>query len=103
LAFDIHEYAAQSAHMPIQVRRFGALQIGEKASDPGSEMFFEYLLVGAFGRRELAVHDTRHDFAQRRGMILGLDIAFRAFDAKRCEIGAQPRQRTLVQETSEIV
>ena len=30
-------------------------------------------------------------------MILGLGIALDAFDAKRSEIGAQPRQRTLVQ------
>jgi len=58
--------------MPIQVRRFGALQIGEKAPDPGDEMFFEYLLVGAFGRRERAAYDTSHDCEQYCGMLLWL-------------------------------
>jgi len=36
-------------------------------------------------------------------MVLGFVISFGALDAQRGQVSAQPRQRTLVQETGEIV
>ena len=55
------------------------------------------------GAGKLAADEARHDLAQGRGVILGLAIALDALDAERAEIGAQPRQRALVQEAGQIV
>ncbi len=53
--------------------------------------------------REAAGRKARHDLAQRRRMILGLEIVLDPLDAERGEIVAQARQRALVEKTGQIV
>ena len=50
------------------------------------------------GAGKRAARESRHDLAQGRGVILRLVVALDAFDAERCEILPQPRERTLVEE-----
>jgi hypothetical protein len=87
----------------VKDRVLAALQIGEEAADPRCEMLFEEVAIGSIRPGQLAAHEARHDFAQRRGAILGLIVAFDALDAELREIGSQPRQRALMQEASQVV
>ena len=53
--------------------------------------------------REAPAGKARHDLAQRRRMILRLEIVLDPLDAERGEIVAQARQRTLVEKAGQIV
>ena len=54
------------------------------------------------GAGRLPLDDAGHDFAQRRGVILGLVVALGPFDPEAREILAQARERALVQESGEV-
>src|SRR3954471_17993511 len=100
---DFDEHTAERSDVPVEGRRFRALQIGEEPSDPGRKMFLENPPSLPLFCRQAAADDPRHDFAQRRGVILGLVVAGGALDAETAEICAQARQRALVKEAGEIV
>src|SRR5712671_6866772 len=101
--FYFYEHPAERSYSAIKIGGLGPLQIGKETPDPGRQMLLENLLVGALWRRQAATENARHDLAQRRGVIFRLGVVLGAFDSERAEIGAQPRQRTLVQEAGEIV
>ncbi len=52
---------------------------------------------------ELAARNAGHDLTEHGGMIFRLNFIFGADDTHAREIVAQPRQRTLVQKTGEVV
>jgi len=57
------------------------------------------LYVGVKG----AGGEIRHDLAQDRDVILGLAAMTVALDAEPRKVGAQPRERPLMQEAGEVI
>ena len=79
------------------------LQVGEKTPDPRRQVLLEHVPVGTRRRRQLAIREPRHDFAQDRCVILRLAVSLGAFDAEPGQMRTQARQWPLVQESREII
>ena len=51
----------------------------------------------------MASREPGHDFAKDRGVVLGLGLPFGLLDAQTLEVTPQSRQRTLVEESRQVV
>ena len=69
----------------------------------GATCFSKNCALRFLRRREAAAGKAGHDLAQRRRVILRLEIVLGPLDAERGEILAQARQRTLVEKAGQIV
>src|SRR5262249_44140973 len=92
-------YCAQSA---VEVRSLRDFEVREETADPGRQVLFEQLAVGAWRAAEAAGRKARHDLAEDGGMVLRLRLAFDALDAEPREIVTQARQRPFIQEAGEV-
>src|SRR5215469_321243 len=98
LRFNFDEAASDRTNRAIETRRLRGHEVGKEPADPRCEMFIKELPL-LFGRsRKFAPSQASHDLAQDRGMVFGLALCFAELDAQPMKIGAQARQRTLVQE-----
>ena len=88
---------------PVEIRSLRIFQIDEEAPDPRRHVLVEDQTIGIRRRRQPAARKAGHDLTQNAGMIFRLHDAFRARDADRRKIVAEPRERTLVQEAGQIV
>src|SRR5437762_935683 len=82
----------------VEARRLAALEIAEEPRGQRLDVLLEDALVASAPRCKLAACEPGHHLAQRRDVILRPVIALGARDAELGEIGAQPRQRPLVEE-----
>ena len=72
LRFNFDKNSSQRAHADVKVGRSRAFQIDKKAPDPGSEMVFEELTIGAGRTRNITADEARHDLTEDRDVILRL-------------------------------
>src|SRR5256885_9392637 len=81
--FYFDEQAADSADVTIEVRSFGAFEIGEEASDPRRHVFFKQPALRAAGCGQDAAGQSGHDLADRCRMVFRLGIPSNPFNTDR--------------------
>jgi hypothetical protein len=72
LRFKVDENPSQRAYASVEISRPGVFQIDKKAPNPGDEMAFEKLAIGAGWSRNISSGKTCHDLTEKHDVILGL-------------------------------
>ena len=89
--------------MTIEIGSPGPFQVGEETADPGGQMRFEHFAIGTGRRLEAVARKARHDLAQDGGVIFRLSLTGRSFDSELAEIRTQAGERSLVQESGQVI
>ena len=103
MCLDIDEGPSERTDRPIEIGRLGGFEIYEKAPDPWGEKFLEKGPVGAVWRRNVTTDQTRHYFAEKSGMVFGLDSLWHLLDAKALECFPNSSQGAAVQRVGQVV
>ena len=77
---------SDSTDMAVEIGSLGDREIGEKVSDPRSEMLFENLALPADRYRKLSADQTGHHLTENGRVVFGFGLRLDTFDAECSQI-----------------
>ena len=103
MCFDLDKKPSDRADRTIKIGPLRGFEVGKERRHPWCQMPVEEIALALHGHGALPGNQSRHDLAEDRRMVFGLASGFDALDAQTSEVGAQPRQRPLMQKAGQVI